>query len=104
MPFKKGQSGNPDGRPHVPNKITIEKREQLAKILDIGLKELPSCLKEIRKDRPEVYVKLMLEVASFIVPKKKDITSDDKPIQTLPITGVNIVNDGADKPTSAKAD
>ena len=80
MPFKKGQSGNPKGRPNVPNKITQEKREKLSKILDIGLKELPGCMKQIQKDKPEVYVKLMLEVASFIVPKKKDITSDDKSI------------------------
>lgn len=104
MPFKKGKSGNPRGRPHVPNKITQEKREQLSKILDAGLKELPSVMKKIKDDKPEVYVKLMLDVASFIVPKKKDITSDDQPIQTLPITGVNIIKDEADEQTSTEAD
>ena len=80
MPFEKGKSGNPKGRPHVPNKITQEKREKLSKILDAGLKELPGVMREIKKDKPEVYVKLMLDVASFIIPKKKDITSDDQSI------------------------
>ena len=78
--WKPGESGNPNGRPNVPNKITVEKREALSKILDVGLKELPSVLKEIKKDKPEVYVKLMLDVASFIIPKKRDITSDDQSI------------------------
>jgi len=77
----KGNTNNPNGRPKGrPNKVTQEKREKLSIILDMCIKDIPACLKEIRKDNPVMYVKLSLELASFVIPKKRDITSDDKAI------------------------
>ena len=103
MGFPKGHklSGSRKGKP---NKTTQEIKELYTEIMSGEVEHIPDALEKIRLEDPYKYLMVLDKISNKVIANKKDITSDDKPIQTLPITGVNIVNDGADKPTSTKAD
>lgn len=70
-PWKKGQSGNPAGRPKgIPNKITEELR---GKLFDLLVSNLPKLKKDIAELAPEPRVRLLLRIAEFIIPKPQAI-------------------------------
>ena len=79
-------------RKGVPNKTTKEFREGLNKLFDGQWANMQEAFEEIRKDNPVQYLSLMEKYMAYSFPKKRDITSDDKPIQAE--TKV-IVNDSA---------
>ena len=82
MPFAKGQSGNKDGRPKgASNKATTEIREKLQEAISGEMKDIKKTLSNIKKENPAQYLTLLEKFMGYIIPKKKDITSDDKPIQ-----------------------
>jgi len=84
MPFKKGESGNKEGRPKGKlNKITAEIRDKIAPWYqgEIDNKHYEKAMEQVRKERPDSWVKLFHEGLAYVIPKKRDITSDDKPIQ-----------------------
>lgn len=100
MPFEKGKSGNPSGRSKgSPNKVTQEIREKLEAAIQGEMKDIQKTLRGIKKENPTQYLTLLEKFMGYIVPKKKDITSDGEPIQVVPISGVNIIEDGVNKPT-----
>jgi len=73
--FKKGQSGNRNGRPKgTPNKSTKETRELLQKVFDNEIEQVPSLLKQIKnpKDRLDILIKIL----PYILPKTQKETFD----------------------------
>jgi hypothetical protein len=66
MPFSKGKSGNPAGRPRKPNKLTMELRQWIQAIIDGNRPRLEADLLIMEpKDRWQIIEKLM----QFTLPK-----------------------------------
>lgn len=77
--FKKGQSGNPNGRKKgVPNKTTTELKETINKIVSISLENYLEDLEKIRKEDPKKAIELSKSLIEYIMPKmtKVDIAGE----------------------------
>ena len=75
MPFKKGQSGNANGRPKgAKGKVRTTVRDYIKGIIDDNREKFESDLKSLAtKDRVDIMVKLM----GFVVPKPQSIVLQD---------------------------
>jgi hypothetical protein len=81
MPFKKGQSGNPGGRPEgATNKTTSKLREAITDILNDQGDKIKKALAELEREDKKAYLMVVEKFMSYVVPKKRDITSNDETI------------------------
>jgi hypothetical protein len=70
MPIKKGQSGNPNGRPKfTPNKTTAEIRNIFQLLLEQNLKQMGADLQLLE---PKQRLEVLLKLTEFILPKVKE--------------------------------
>ena len=70
MPFTKGESGNPAGRPKgVANKITQEGRELFIKIMDGQVEHIEAELALLRESSGEKYLKALASLFPYFLPK-----------------------------------
>jgi alkylation response protein AidB-like acyl-CoA dehydrogenase len=89
--FKKGQTGNPNGRPKLP-----DIREALAKVLaeeKDGVTALEATLKALRAKATKGDVRAaeaLLDRAFGKAVQRTDVTSGDKPIATPPISWITV--------------
>ena len=84
----KGKTNNPAGKPKgTQNRTTKEARELLEKILFGQIDNINDSLNTLRKDSDAKYLDSISKLFTYVLPKKMDVTSDDKPIQpTLNVT------------------
>lgn len=77
MPFKKGESGNPEGKPPgTKNKINQEIRQRIANFLDENFDKVKEDLEELEpRDRVRFYIELL----QFGLPKLKAIELSNDP-------------------------
>lgn len=68
--FKKGESGNPNGRKKgEPNKITKVTRETLAFALKGSTLEIKSALAEVRERSAKEYIDCIVKLLPYVTPK-----------------------------------
>jgi hypothetical protein len=81
MPFKKGESGNPSGRPPgSANKISREIRLRMAQFVDDNIDGVKKWFEALEDKDKLFYFK---EFLPFVIPKMKEITGDDTPSKPL---------------------
>lgn len=68
----------------TPNRTTKEARELLEQILLGQVDNIKTSLESLRLDSDARYLDACSKLFTYVLPKKTDITSDDKPIQSLP--------------------
>ncbi|MEG1543263.1 MAG: DUF5681 domain-containing protein [Tannerellaceae bacterium] len=80
MGQRKGQTGNPNGKPKgATNKTTRQAREMIQKLFDDNIDQVQQDLDAMTpKDRVEAMIKLL----PYLAPKLQSITLDDNREQT----------------------
>jgi hypothetical protein len=71
MAFKKGESGNPNGRKKgTPNKTTAEIKEIITRIVGNQLEHIEKDLDRIRKTDPAEAMRLSSKFIDYVIPKQ----------------------------------
>lgn len=74
MAFKKGQSGNPKGRPRgAKNKATNELREWVERFINDNLNTIANDIKELE---PNERVKFFLALLNYTLPKQQSVKAE----------------------------
>jgi len=70
MPFKKGQSGNPKGRPKDSKNLTTEEiRLAFKELIESSLPDIQKWLQQVAADNPKEALKIVEAYSDFILPK-----------------------------------
>lgn len=74
MAFKKGQSGNPNGRPRgAKNKATNELREWVERLINDNLDTITNDIKELE---PKERAKFFLALFNYTLPKQQSVKAE----------------------------
>jgi hypothetical protein len=88
MPKTNGSFKKGDGRKRKPkgaiNRTTKEAHELFMFIMNGQVDLIDNALRSIYSDDKEKYVNALSRLWQYYMPRRTDITSDDKPISTMP--------------------
>ncbi|HDY88224.1 MAG TPA: hypothetical protein ENH82_08940 [bacterium] len=88
MPFTKGQAKQGGRSKGKENKATQESRELLNKVLSGEITNIKAALKKVKEDDDFKYLSILEKWMSYVIPKKKDITSDGEQIPSITINEI----------------
>lgn len=84
MTFKKGDPKPPNSgkQKGTENMVTIATKEIILGAIDKMAVDFMPTMEVIREKNPIEWAKIMVKLMDFVLPKKLDVTSDNKPITT----------------------
>lgn len=81
--FTKGHSGTkPKG---AVTKTSAKAKEIILAAIDKQSVDFDIVMGKLREEEPREWAKIMVKLMDFVLPKKIDLTSDDKPINNIPV-------------------
>lgn len=85
MTFKKGESGNPAGKPKgAEAKTTKEAKEIFISIMNGEIDHIQDSLDKIRKNDPAKYLDVLSKLFPYFMPKQVEINATGKIITVIP--------------------
>lgn len=86
MPYKKGQSGNPNGRPKgSSNTDTSLVKEVYGQVVNTNLENVNEWIQEVGNTNPFQAIKLILKMSDYVLPKlsRTRYTADSSVTETV---------------------
>ena len=80
MPYKPGESGNPQGRPvGRKNKKTEAIREAYQKLTEDNLTKMSTWISQVASEDPAKAMDIMIRLSEYIIPKlaRQEVTGND---------------------------
>lgn len=87
MAFQKGQKKTGGKKKGSENKLTKTAREIFVATLENQVEHIDDAFEQVREKDPAKYLELYAKYAQYFIPKKVDVTTNDKPLEA-PIVNV----------------
>ena len=92
MPFKEGQSGNPNGRPKgSANKTTNKIREAFTKLVEANLENMTTWLETVADANPREALNIINQMAEYTTPKLARVENKIETDEEINEVKINIV-------------